>query len=50
MKSEAVVLGISGVLFGLIAGWIIGSQPAVARPPAAAAPVAQQAQIGRAHV
>ena len=42
MKSEAVVLGISGVLFGLIAGWIIGSQQAVGRPPAAA-PAAQQA-------
>jgi tetratricopeptide (TPR) repeat protein len=43
MKSDAVAFGIAGVLFGLIAGWIIGSQSAVARPPAAAAPVAQQA-------
>ena len=43
MKSDAIAFGISGVLFGLIAGWIIGSQQAVARPPAAAAPVAQQA-------
>jgi tetratricopeptide (TPR) repeat protein len=43
MKSDAVAFGIAGVLFGLIAGWIIGSQQAVARPPAAAAPVAQQA-------
>lgn len=42
MKSDAVAFGIAGVLFGLIAGWIIGSQQAVARPPAAAAPVAQQ--------
>ena len=42
MKSDAVAFGIAGVLFGLIAGWIIGSQSAVARPPAAAAPVAQQ--------
>jgi tetratricopeptide (TPR) repeat protein len=43
MKSDAVAFGIAGVLFGLIAGWIIGSQQGVARPPAAAAPVAQQA-------
>jgi tetratricopeptide (TPR) repeat protein len=41
MKTDAVAFGIAGVLFGLIAGWIIGSQQAVARPPAAAA-VAQQ--------
>jgi tetratricopeptide (TPR) repeat protein len=42
MKSDAVAFGIAGVLFGLIAGWIIGSQQAVGRPPAAAAPAAQQ--------
>jgi tetratricopeptide (TPR) repeat protein len=42
MKSDAVAFGIAGILFGLIAGWIIGSQQAVARPPAAA-PAAQQA-------
>src|SRR5678815_5135097 len=42
MKSDAVAFGIAGVLFGLIAGWIIGSQQAVARPPAASA-AAQQA-------
>jgi len=35
MKSDAIVFGIAGVLFGLIAGWVIGSQQAVARPPAA---------------
>ena len=43
MKSDAIAFGIAGVLFGLIAGWIIGSQPSLARPPSAAAPVAQQA-------
>jgi tetratricopeptide (TPR) repeat protein len=42
MKSDAVAFGIAGVLFGLIAGWIIGSQQAgpragVAAPPQAAA-------------
>jgi len=31
------------VLFGLIAGWVIGSQQAGARPPVAAPPAAQQA-------
>ena len=45
MKSDAIAFGIAGVLFGLIAGWIIGSQQAGARPPAAA-PVAQQAPAG----
>ncbi len=47
MKSDAVAFGIAGVLFGLIAGWIIGSQQAVARPPAAAAaPIAQAPAAG----
>ena len=27
MKSDGVAFGIAGILFGLIAGWIIGSQP-----------------------
>jgi tetratricopeptide (TPR) repeat protein len=40
MKSDAIAFGIAGVMFGLIAGWIIGSQQAVVRPPAAAAPQA----------
>ena len=43
MKSDAVAFGIAGILFGLIAGWIIGSQQAVARPPAASAAAAQPA-------
>ena len=42
MKSDAIAFGIAGVLFGLIAGWIIGSQQAAAHPPAAP-PAAQQA-------
>jgi tetratricopeptide (TPR) repeat protein len=42
MKSDAVAFGIAGILFGLIAGWIIGSQQAAGRPPAAA-PAAPQA-------
>ena len=37
MKSDAIAFGIAGILFGLIAGWIIGSQQGVARLPAAPA-------------
>jgi tetratricopeptide (TPR) repeat protein len=47
MKSDAVAFGIAGILFGLIAGWIIGSQQAVARPPAAPS-AAQQAPASSA--
>ena len=35
MKSDAIAFGIAGVFFGLIAGWIIGSQQAVTRPAVA---------------
>ena len=49
MKTEAVAYGIAGIIFGLIAGWIIGSQYESARrqPMSAAttaAPAAPQAQ------
>lgn len=46
MKPDAIATGIAGIVFGLIAGWIIGSQQsafgtaAVASPPAASAPAA----------
>jgi tetratricopeptide (TPR) repeat protein len=42
MKTDAVAFGIAGILFGLIAGWVIGSQQATVRPaaPAAAAQAA----------
>jgi tetratricopeptide (TPR) repeat protein len=43
MRSEAIAFGIAGMLFGLIAGWVIGSQQAVARPSPAAAPQAAAA-------
>lgn len=38
MKSEAIAFGVAGVVFGLIAGWIIGSQQSGGReaPPAPA--------------
>jgi len=46
MKSDAIAFGIAGVLFGLIAGWMIGSQQASARP--GAAPAAAQAESSAA--
>jgi tetratricopeptide (TPR) repeat protein len=39
MKTDAIAYGVSGILFGLIAGWIIGSHqggPPTAQPPAPA--------------
>jgi cytochrome c-type biogenesis protein CcmH/NrfG len=42
MKLESVIFAISGILFGLIAGWIIGSQQA-SMAPRPAAPVAESA-------
>ena len=45
MKSDAVAFGIAGILFGLLAGWVIGAQQsrvgpqvAVTTPPAAQSP------------
>jgi tetratricopeptide (TPR) repeat protein len=46
MKSDAIAFGIAGILFGLIAGWIIGSQQGVVRPPAAAPAAASAPQGG----
>jgi tetratricopeptide (TPR) repeat protein len=43
MKSDAVAFGIAGVLFGLIAGWIIGSQQTPTRAPGAAQQASQSA-------
>jgi tetratricopeptide (TPR) repeat protein len=49
MKSDSVAFGVAGVLFGLIAGWIIGSQQASVRPsPPVAAPQAASAPAGGA--
>jgi tetratricopeptide (TPR) repeat protein len=42
MKSDGVAFGIAGVVFGLIAGWIIGSQQALLSP---AAPGPAQAAV-----
>jgi tetratricopeptide (TPR) repeat protein len=51
MKSESIAFGVAGILFGLIAGWIIGSQqaavggPAQATPPASAATGSPRAAV-----
>lgn len=42
MRADAIVFGIAGSLFGLIIGWVLGSQQA-ARGGPIAAPVAQSA-------
>ncbi|MDO8835683.1 MAG: hypothetical protein Q7V01_08800, partial [Vicinamibacterales bacterium] len=34
MKAENIVFAVAGTLFGLIAGWILGTQQAPARPAA----------------
>lgn len=47
MRRESLAFALSGTAFGLLVGWIIGSQqvgPPVATPPAAAAPVTQGTQ------
>ncbi len=41
MKTDAIAFGLAGVLFGLLAGWIIGTEQAPARP--ATAPATQAA-------
>jgi len=45
MKAESIVIGVAGTVFGLIVGWIIGTQQAPARPfvQAVAAPAGAQA-------
>jgi tetratricopeptide (TPR) repeat protein len=43
MTREGVIFGISGTCFGLILGWIVGSQQGGPRPAIGAAPAAQSA-------
>lgn len=43
MKSESIAFALAGVLFGLLAGWIIGTQQANSLRPQPAAPAAAQA-------
>jgi tetratricopeptide (TPR) repeat protein len=42
MKSDAIAYGVAGIMFGLLAGWIIGSQQAKLAPPPAPVAAAQQ--------
>jgi len=43
MKTDNIVFAIAGVVFGLLAGWVIGTQQAGGRVPAAAAQTASAA-------
>jgi tetratricopeptide (TPR) repeat protein len=43
MKTDNIVFAIAGVVFGLIAGWVIGTQQATLRTPASAPPQASAA-------
>ena len=43
MKSDSVALGVAGIAFGLIAGWIIGTEQA--KPAAPPAPQAASAPV-----
>jgi tetratricopeptide (TPR) repeat protein len=49
MKAESIVFGVAGTVFGLIVGWILGTQQAPGRPVGtAAAPSAQAASAATA--
>ena len=50
MRKESIVFGIAGIFFGVLVGWIIGSQqaPVVVPPPAAAAAPAAGSQSAQA--
>ena len=56
MKSDSIAFGVAGIVFGLIAGWIIGTQQAGSRPvpqqaaSATAAPAGTEGQTTRAAV
>src|ERR1700686_1146765 len=45
MKSESIAFGIAGLLFGLIAVWIIGSQQTTPRPTAGTPQVRQAGPV-----
>jgi cytochrome c-type biogenesis protein CcmH/NrfG len=48
MKSESIAFGVAGVVFGLIAGWVIGAQQAATRMPVPAPAQAEAAPAGDA--
>ena len=43
MHKESVVFGVAGIFFGLLVGWIVGSQQAGSAPPPVQAAAAQSA-------
>ena len=40
VRGESIAFGVAGALFGVLVGWMIGSQQTVVRPPAAVQPTA----------
>ncbi len=48
MKSDAIAFGIAGIVFGLIAGWVIGSRQSASRARPAPAQVTAPSQPGAA--
>ena len=46
MKSDSIAFGVAGIAFGLIAGWIIGTQQA--RPAQPSQPVASSSSSSSA--
>jgi tetratricopeptide (TPR) repeat protein len=48
MKTESLIFAVAGTLFGLIVGWIIGTQQVPGRVVAGAVPAAQTAQASQA--
>ena len=46
MQKESLIFGVAGIFFGLLVGWIVGSQQA-AQPRAAAPPAEQSAASGQ---
>ena len=46
MKTDNIVFAIAGVVFGLIAGWVIGTEQATLRAPSSASPQASAAPAG----
>jgi Tfp pilus assembly protein PilF len=48
MKTESIVFAVAGMCFGVILGWVIGTQQAGSRAPAAPAPAQPQAEAQQA--
>lgn len=46
MKTESIAFAVAGIAFGLIAGWMIGTEQAATRPPVAVPPQAASSPAG----